>query len=139
MSTEAETEVPQAPAFRSQPLPGVLDQLAGSWRKSLQESLVRDSGNTSGNMERCPVAPIRQDSGTGVRGGAARQPGPSSHLALLGGRELGGSWAPGQSPWCWPKIEVGGLTPEGHLGPLPATPTNTDLAPGPKGTFSPPA
>lgn len=71
MSTEAETEGPQALAFRSQLPPGGLDRLAGSRRKSLLESLVGDSGKTSGNTELCPVAPIRQDSlrdGVGVGG-----------------------------------------------------------------------
>lgn len=77
---------------------GVLDRLADSWRKSLPESLVCDSGKTSGNMELCRVAPIRQDSLRDGGEGVARQnlvPLP----ALLSLRpEVRGSWAPGQSP-----------------------------------------
>lgn len=69
---------------------GGLDQLAGSWRKSLLESLVRDSGKTSGNTELCPVAPIRQDSlRDGVGGGVARQnlvPLPALFFWVAGGQ-----------------------------------------------------
>lgn len=105
---------------------GVLDQLADSWRKSLLESLVCDSGKTSGNMELCRVAPIRQDSLRDGGEGVARQnlvPLPAL-LSVAGGQGLLGTRTEpiraGQSlRWM--------VSPEGHLGPLPRL--HTDLAP----------
>lgn len=71
-------------------------------------------------MELCPVAPIRQNSLGTKRGRWLGRTRSLFHLAVLCGRESEGSWAPGQrAHLSWPKLEVGDLTPEGHLGPLP--------------------
>lgn len=92
-----------------------LDQLADSRRKSPLESSVCDSGKTSGNMELCPVAPIRQHSlRDGVRGGwQSLVPLPAS-LSVAGGQG-----APGHQDRArpsWPELQAHGLTPEAAWG-----------------------
>lgn len=120
MSTEAETEVPQALAFRSQPLPG--GPGPAGWLLEEEPSGVLGARLRKNQWQHgaVPCGTYKARLGDGGEGwGGEAEPGPSSHLALLGGRESGGAWAPGQSPSSRPKTEVGGLTPEGHLGPLP--------------------
>lgn len=94
LSTEGGDRCPQAWAFfRSWLLPGGPGHhLADSWRKSFLESLVHDSGKTSGNNGTVPCGTYKAKLTCGERGMARQDLAPLPTLLFS---EAGGQRAPG--------------------------------------------